>query len=229
MIYFTSVSYSGEAESSFLRQLAALEKQHRKLVKITDEWSKEIRGVYTGEIDIYRKELLVSLKNNQWFPFNSEREFEGITYFPANMDFRFRATFKEFADDGVCAMKFSGGGEQTMFSKRGVTFSNDKGEFSLFVYKRLLPPGSEFEDMNFHFIPFSDETNGNSTYAGGRYLGFDMSLIENNKIELDFNKAYNPWCHYSVDMPCPLPPRENHVPIAIVAGEKSYTRAVAGN
>lgn len=117
-----------------------------------------------------------------------------------------------------------------MFSKRGViTFKVDGVKHELVVYKRLLPPGSEFEDMNFHFIPFSDKTNGTSTYSGGRYLEFDISSVEDGRVEVDFNKCYNPWCHYSEDMPCPLPPDENYVSLAVPAGEKIYSKKVAKN
>jgi uncharacterized protein (DUF1684 family) len=41
------------------------------------------------------------------------------------------------------------------------------------------------------------------------------------RIILDFNKAYNPPCAFSPFATCPMPPRENFLPAAIEAGEKS--------
>ena len=76
-------------DGSFFEKIAALEKQHEKLVKMASEWSRELREGYCREIDLYRKELLAGLKTNQWFPFKTEEEFDGITWFPANPDFRF--------------------------------------------------------------------------------------------------------------------------------------------
>ena len=72
------------------------------------------------------------------------------------------------------------------------------------------------------FLPFMDTTNGETTYGGGRYIDVKISDIENEKLFVDFNKAYNPWCAYSDGYNCPIPPLENHLEIAILAGEKSY-------
>jgi len=41
------------------------------------------------------------------------------------------------------------------------------------------------------------------------------------KIILDFNKAYNPPCAFSPFATCPMPPAENFLTVAIMAGEKS--------
>jgi uncharacterized protein (DUF1684 family) len=35
-------------------------------------------------------------------------------------------------------------------------------------------------------------------------------------------RAYYPWCAYSEYYSCPLPPRENWLPVAIRAGEKNF-------
>jgi hypothetical protein len=48
------------------------------------------------------------------------------------------------------------------------------------------------------FLPIKDLTSGDETYGGGRYLDLEIKNIKKNKIEIDFNKLYNPWCAYSV-------------------------------
>ncbi len=73
------------------------------------------------------------------------------------------------------------------------------------------------------FVPFTDLTNGNTTYAGGRYL--DLRIPETDSVELDFNSAYNPYCAYSERWSCPLVPFGNHLNINIKAGEKRYKHA----
>jgi len=73
------------------------------------------------------------------------------------------------------------------------------------------------------FLPFTDETNNKETYGGGRYIDLDAKAISNNHIEIDFNKAYNPYCAYSDGYRCPVPPEENDLQLAIKAGEKLYT------
>jgi uncharacterized protein (DUF1684 family) len=74
------------------------------------------------------------------------------------------------------------------------------------------------------FVPFSDHTNGTTTYAAGRYLldtvkGADLGSGEGSVV-LDFNFAYNPSCAYDPRWVCPLAPAENRLAIAIEAGER---------
>lgn len=72
------------------------------------------------------------------------------------------------------------------------------------------------------FIPFKDLTNGESTYGGGRYMDIRISDIQDGQVALDFNKAYNPYCAYSDGYNCPVPPVENHLEMAVEAGEKDF-------
>lgn len=75
------------------------------------------------------------------------------------------------------------------------------------------------------FLPFRDGTSGKGTYGGGRYLcdtvkGADLG-IEDGRLVLDFNFAYNPSCAYDPRWSCPLSPPENYLPIAVRAGERT--------
>jgi len=70
------------------------------------------------------------------------------------------------------------------------------------------------------FLPFSDATSGFETYGGGRYL--DIDTITENKVLIDFNLAYNPYCAYNYKYSCPIPPKENHMDIKIEAGEMNF-------
>jgi uncharacterized protein (DUF1684 family) len=68
------------------------------------------------------------------------------------------------------------------------------------------------------FIPFSDLTSGTETYAAGRYL--DLERLPSGVYDLDFNRAYNPFCYYDSKYDCPYPPKSNRLPIPIRAGER---------
>jgi uncharacterized protein (DUF1684 family) len=68
------------------------------------------------------------------------------------------------------------------------------------------------------FVPFGDLTNGADTYKGGRYL--DLDRTSTGLYDLDFNRAFHPFCVYNTSYDCPIPPRENRLAIAITAGEK---------
>ncbi|MGI4862355.1 MAG: DUF1684 domain-containing protein [Janthinobacterium lividum] len=72
------------------------------------------------------------------------------------------------------------------------------------------------------FVPFTDPTNGQQTYAAGRYIDVALPPAEANEIELDFNQAYNPYCAYNHDFSCPKPPAENRLTVAVAAGEQLF-------
>ncbi|HPQ21882.1 MAG TPA: DUF1684 domain-containing protein [Saprospiraceae bacterium] len=72
------------------------------------------------------------------------------------------------------------------------------------------------------FLPYKDETNGEETYGGGRYIDINKSDISDNQIIIDFNKSYNPYCAYTDGYNCPIPPRENSLSTKIEAGEKAF-------
>jgi uncharacterized protein (DUF1684 family) len=72
------------------------------------------------------------------------------------------------------------------------------------------------------FVPFGDLTNNGETYGGGRYL--DLQRTPTGLYDLDFNKAYNPYCVYNYEYECPVPPRENRLDVSIKAGEMMATK-----
>jgi len=72
------------------------------------------------------------------------------------------------------------------------------------------------------FIMFKDETNSKETYELGRQLYTEMPDA-NGKVILDFNKAYNWPCVFTEYATCPIPPKQNHLPFRVEAGEKMYT------
>ena len=66
-------------------------------------------------------------------------------------------------------------------------------------------------------VYFTDETNGAQTYGAGRYAA--VSQADDGTYMLDFNGSYNPYCAYNEDYICPLPPKQNHLPFEVGAGE----------
>jgi hypothetical protein len=82
------------------------------------------------------------------------------------------------------------------------------------------------ETRDYLFIGFTDMTSAAETYGAGRYIDCVTGDIRGNTMLLDFNKAYNPYCAYAAGYNCPIPPRENDLPVAILAGEKNYGKKV---
>ena len=69
------------------------------------------------------------------------------------------------------------------------------------------------------FVPFADTTTGIETYAAGRYL--DIEPSGTGVYNVDFNRAYNPYCAYNDQFDCPFPPASNRLSVAIRAGERT--------
>ncbi|MCA9737135.1 MAG: DUF1684 domain-containing protein [Gemmatimonadetes bacterium] len=76
------------------------------------------------------------------------------------------------------------------------------------------------DTVNF-FTAFADETNGASTYGGGRFLWVDAPDAQGRTV-VDFNRAYNPPCVFTEFATCPLPPRQNRLALQVEAGEKVW-------
>jgi uncharacterized protein (DUF1684 family) len=68
------------------------------------------------------------------------------------------------------------------------------------------------------FVPFGDKTNGPETYPAGRYL--DLTRTATGLYDLDFNRAYHPYCYFNEQYDCPYPPAENRLDVPIRAGER---------
>ncbi len=115
-------------------------------------------------------------------------------------------------------------GKQKPFKEYGViTFTIHDTVQTLHVYQsvNLLNDQANKDEL---FIPFTDFTNYELTFAGGRYLDVSVKNIVNNRILIDFNKCYNPYCAFAEGYSCPIPPQENALHIAVLAGEKMFSK-----
>lgn len=70
------------------------------------------------------------------------------------------------------------------------------------------------------FLPFTDYTSGNGSYGGGRYI--DLKIPEGDTVTINFNTAYNPYCAYNPEYSCPIPPRQNDLPVEVKAGVMKF-------
>jgi len=171
------------------------------------------------DTEIYQQELVEFYTNPSTTPLNSEETaiFKGITFFPINEKYNLIADFTPINDGDIIPFPTSAG-KIKYYKEYGIaTFTIDKQQQSLKIYQA----NPIMENYLTHlFLPFTDETNGNTTYGGGRYLDLDTekSFTQNGKIKLNFNKAYNPYCAYSSRYNCPIPPGNNSLEIEINAG-----------
>lgn len=145
--------------------------------------------------------------------------FEGLSFFELNKAFYIKAEFIPNSLPQLIRMPTTTD-RQPLYSTYGeLNFSIDGENYTLQVYQNQDLMNKEgYED--YLFVPFSDDTNGEETYGGGRYL--DFHIPKTDTVMLDFNKAYNPYCAYNVKYSCPKVPAQNHLPVRIEAGVLSW-------
>jgi uncharacterized protein (DUF1684 family) len=68
-------------------------------------------------------------------------------------------------------------------------------------------------------LVFTDLTAGVTTYPASRVLQASAP-VGSDVVMLDFNRAVNLACAYTIFSTCPLPPPENRLPISVEAGEQ---------
>ena len=147
-------------------------------------------------------------------------------FFPVDESYRVTANFTK-ANNSTWFLIQTSGQQRKMYRVFGnvaFTIHDTLVKANLYQAQSLL---SDPKYKNYLVLMFTDETTGNETYEAGRYLDFTMEDIKNNKLTIDFNKAYNPYCAYVKNQyNCPIPPKENSLPVAIEAGEKDYGKKV---
>ena len=139
------------------------------------------------------------------------RNFHGLEYFPASETWRVTARF--VAQPRKIPILNVLGQAEPMECPGYAVFRLQGRELKLY-------PVLEEPNAKELFFIFRDQTSGKETYGAGRFLY--SGLPRDGKVILDFNRAYNPPCAFTPFATCPLPPRENRLPVRIAAGEKQY-------
>jgi uncharacterized protein (DUF1684 family) len=139
--------------------------------------------------------------------------FAPLPYFPINEEYRVPASLKPIQSTQVFEMSTSTGQRRQMRRVGSLAFTLKGQPLTLTAFVEA----SE-NDMRRLFVPFGDLTNGSETYQGGRYL--DLERTASGVYDLDFNRAYHPFCLFNSGYDCPVPPRENRLPLPIRAGER---------
>ena len=170
----------------------------------------------------FQQELNAEYKNPQKSPLTPElrRNFQGLPFFPVNYGCYVEAAFVRDSTAAPFNMKTSNNQEKVYRKYGELHFLLNGQALRLTVYQSLALMNTK-EYADYLFVPFTDLTNGHQSYGGGRYLDLRHGQIQAGKVQLDFNRAYNPYCAYVTGFSCPVPPTENRLPVAILAGVMS--------
>ncbi len=146
-------------------------------------------------------------------PAAARAAFPSLSYFPVAPEYRVPAELSVAPSDTTLAIPTSNG-QPRLHRRVGTLRFTLKGQ--PLALTAFVEVGQE--DMRRLFVPFGDLTNGTETYPGGRYLELDRTAT--GIYDLDFNRAFHPFCYYNPVYDCPYPPRENRLAIPVRAGEK---------
>jgi uncharacterized protein len=141
--------------------------------------------------------------------------FPELPYFPTNLEYRVPAALRIAPPEDILEMPTSTGQRRHMRRVGTLEFTL-KGE----PLKLTAFADASDKELSRLFVPFSDRTNGTETYPGGRYLDLDRTAT--GIYDLDFNRAYHPFCLFNSTYDCPVPPRENRLTVPVRAGEKLF-------
>lgn len=140
--------------------------------------------------------------------------FQHLNYYLPNLDLIFQVNLLKNPNPKRIGIGATGGETRPAEEYGEFQFQIDGKNLKLHIYKML---GDSSDEL---FVPFTDQTCGNTSYFGGRYI--DMKENRSGIYTLDFNYAYNPYCAYNHNFSCPIVPKENHLDVPVKAGEMKY-------
>jgi uncharacterized protein (DUF1684 family) len=174
--------------------------------------NQKIKNTYETD---FQRNLNVFFKDATTSPLkeNDLKNFNFLPFFSYDSTFVAYAKFELTPESTFFDMKTS----TSRISKERIygilKFEMNGNKFQLKVYQSKDSASDNKEDL---LLPFLDETNGISTYGGGRYINLKTPLSD--EVIIDFNKAYNPYCAYNELFSCPIVPEDNYLPFDVKAG-----------
>ena len=143
---------------------------------------------------------------------DQQSAFSGLKYFSENSDLQFVLPVEIFDSNETIEMQTSTGDVAVYLRWGQINFEVEGESAQLTIFKDAHGHG--------YFLPLTDATSGMETYGAGRYQ--EINILDDGKVFVDFNMAYNPYCAYNDSWSCPLTPFENRLNVPIRAGEKTF-------
>lgn len=143
--------------------------------------------------------------------------FAGLDYWPADKSWKIEGKFVPNAPGKTIEIADIIGTLSHIPNPGAIEFQRDGRTYRI----EALDEGEE--EL---FLVFADRTNGHGSYGAGRFLYVPRPDAQ-GRVVLDFNRSYNPPCAFTPFATCPLPPPENRLDVAVLAGEKAYAKKAA--
>lgn len=174
----------------------------------------------------YQQKLNASYKDATTSPLKKKdlKNFKGLDFFSVDSSFIVTAKLTRIENAPIFEMATTTD-RKPLYKEFGILSFSLKGrDFKLTIYQSQDDLRDE-KYKDYLFLPFTDNTSGNESYGGGRYMDIMRTDIKSDStVELNFNNTYNPYCAYNEKYSCPLTPRKNHLDIAVKAGIMSFKK-----
>ncbi|NVK53314.1 MAG: DUF1684 domain-containing protein [Flavobacteriaceae bacterium] len=181
-----------------------------------DTYIKEIKNYQ------YKENLKFNDKNTSPLTAKDLRKFSALSFYKIDRKYKIVAKLVKEKNPVIFAMPTTTERKPLYIKYGTLFFTLDGKQQQLNIYQNKdLGRNPMYRD--YLFLPFTDKTSGNGSYGGGRYI--DVLTTDektDGTINIDFNKAYNPYCAYSDRYSCPITPKENHISVEVKAGVKAY-------
>jgi uncharacterized protein (DUF1684 family) len=149
-------------------------------------------------------------------PADKRAAFPPLPYFAVDPAYRVPAALQPDNSGTAIEMLTSTGQHRQMRRVGTLGFTVNGSQLSLGAFVE-----ANETDLRRLFVPFGDRTNGVETYPGGRYL--ELERTATGFYDLDFNRAFHPFCLFNSSYDCPYPPPESRLKVPIRAGERLST------
>ncbi len=173
------------------------------------------------EIFEFQKELNEKFKDPEASPLPDRyrKNFDGLDFFAPDTNYVVKAKFERTPEALPFLMPTTTGekSEEVVYGIAHFDLNGKRHQLEIYQNKELM---LQERYKTYLFLPFTDQTNGEETYTGGRYI--DLSIPSGNTIEIDFNRAYNPYCAYNKKYSCPIVPGVNALDTEVLAGVKAF-------
>ncbi len=184
-------------------------------------FGREDNTVYEAQINTERDDKNRFMRYNDTSPLSDAQkaDFRALEYFEINPEFKIKARLEAVDSDKLLVLPTNDGKEERYLKYAYANFILKGKQQRLLI---LQPMVRQFQ--NKLMLIFTDETTGEETYGACRYI--DLVKENDQSITIDFNRAYNPYCAYTDEFSCPLPPVGNHITVAVSVGEKDFLPGV---
>jgi uncharacterized protein (DUF1684 family) len=181
-------------------------------------WEEELHSHRT------EKDRIFAETDQSPIPEDERSAFDGLEYYDPDPQYRVTATVTTHEDAETRTFNVMHGEAREYRHVATVSFELQDASLDLGAYRELGTDGADQDGQYRYFAPFKDETSGEETYSGGRYLEVyaEDPLSDGQEITIDFNVVYTPFCAFNDSFACPLPPVDNWLDVPIEAGEKDY-------